>query len=417
MRDPRTIDPDEWRKLGHVYDLDHGYNLRDFVQAGAAVFDCGSKPPAGYVHVERDDERALFVTDDEAAVTIVEVAGLEGTHAFVWCIETGALFPIPSRPLFDFDDRLRIPDFESVWPDYRAWAVGQEKANNGADVRFRAVISIEAAKAAGLLSEEACDECGSEGACIEGCEKRGTLDERRNRCESLDEWLAKHEARCLWQQRIQNVGLIECWAIRGCPPFIVQRYGDGTEGWDIYISADVSSPIAYSSIAYTLARAERLLGLHKKGPEMQKIATAERVRITPGLVEWIRNGLLDRKVDIPDDLEKIIAESIESTGHYTVDADGAPLDEDDPQWLFDDVCDRLGGLASVYGVSRERCEYLRSLPQEDAPSWHPLRDLPECYGRTLAIVTEGDEDVPTDSLIAYDDNGPWALVFRIYTPR
>ncbi len=60
-------------------------------------------------------------------------------------------------------------------------------------------------------------------------------------------------------------------------------------------------------------------------------------------------------------------------------------------------------------TTRYRYAYLANLPQEDAAPDHPL--YASNPGAFLTVVTEGDEDVPTGAVIAYDDNGPWARVF------
>lgn len=51
----------------------------------------------------------------------------------------------------------------------------------------------------------------------------------------LDDWLHSVRATCNWQQRIQHVGMLECWQANG-RAFIVQRY-EAQAGWEIYIPA------------------------------------------------------------------------------------------------------------------------------------------------------------------------------------
>ncbi|HEY5658339.1 MAG TPA: hypothetical protein VIY27_11185 [Myxococcota bacterium] len=76
----------------------------------------------------------------------------------------------------------------------------------------------------------------------------------------LDEWLAKHNARCLWQQKVDGVGWVDCYAI-GTGIAHVTRYrrddSGAFDGWDIYVAAAPGT----NNIDETLAAAEAALGL------------------------------------------------------------------------------------------------------------------------------------------------------------
>lgn len=64
---------------------------------------------------------------------------------------------------------------------------------------------------------------------------RGLAAATDARNKMLDDWLHSHHAACMWQKRIERVGLLECWSANG-RVFIVQRY-DRQAGWEVYIPA------------------------------------------------------------------------------------------------------------------------------------------------------------------------------------
>lgn len=49
----------------------------------------------------------------------------------------------------------------------------------------------------------------------------------------LKDWLDAHDARCMWQQRIPRIGMMECWQANG-RVFLIQHYKDGA-GFEVYI--------------------------------------------------------------------------------------------------------------------------------------------------------------------------------------
>ena len=81
----------------------------------------------------------------------------------------------------------------------------------------------------------------------------------RTNMSALDQWLAKQEAHCMWQQRIPRVGVLECWCLPRTrktlsPMVLVQRWDNG--GWDIYTQVSGTN-----DIGETFHAAEQHLGL------------------------------------------------------------------------------------------------------------------------------------------------------------
>lgn len=75
--------------------------------------------------------------------------------------------------------------------------------------------------------------------------------------EAIDNWLHEHNARCLWQEHVQGVGFVECWAL-GKGVVHVTRYqrDDKPAGWDLHVPASLTN-----KVSDTLEGAERALGL------------------------------------------------------------------------------------------------------------------------------------------------------------
>lgn len=76
---------------------------------------------------------------------------------------------------------------------------------------------------------------------------------RDERCRKLDEWLAKHNAMCMWSKHMRNPSCnINAYLING-QMILVQEIG---EGWNLYVS-----PCESNEIDTTLKAAEIMLGL------------------------------------------------------------------------------------------------------------------------------------------------------------
>lgn len=78
-------------------------------------------------------------------------------------------------------------------------------------------------------------------------EKHAARARGEERDAALSDFLTASGARCMWQQRVPMVGVLECFAVNG-RIFITQRYQDSPRGavtgWDVFIPANTDGRIA-----------------------------------------------------------------------------------------------------------------------------------------------------------------------------
>jgi len=167
VRSPANITPEEWAGA----EVPEGFRTRrTFINRGCGVFDSGVMgPPAGFVHIERDDALDWFECDEQAAANVsaswrwycpiserVSPKGCRHPAA-----EPGMFEPYSGPPT---DGVMGCA--EDYWthnPEMAAWFNMRDALFGGApECGVRAIVPVADAIAAGLLGDEACPNCGDE---------------------------------------------------------------------------------------------------------------------------------------------------------------------------------------------------------------------------------------------------------------
>ena len=133
----------------------------------------------------------------------------------------------------------------------------------------------------------------------------------RHTMKRLDDWLAQHNARCLWQRQVENVGWVDCFQIGRSIAHVVRYRRDDAgpfDGWDIYVAAAPNT----NSIDETFALAEVSLGLRPPQGATRSLAVAKSSN-----QRWVEDSE-KRVVQCERQLAKIVVHE------YEQDSDSVP---------------------------------------------------------------------------------------------